>query len=318
MKGSPKVSVVIPTYNDVNVLPDTIAPLLSDEATGEVVVVVDGSRDGSYELLQEMAAVDDRLRPFWIENRGRTGAGQYALEQARFDIVLMLDADVVGQPGLVSGHARWHADGTPRLVMGYMPTPVPPAQAGSFVYERYAHQYEIACQAYERDPQNVFSRHWAGNVSCPREALLRAGGYDAGAPIRYMDDLEMGLRLAAAGLEPVFDRRLLAEHRLERSVAGFVSTSRKYGEAIVMIDRLHPGEVHAPPWLTADAGRDAAFRRLTSRPRAYALLSRAMLALFPVTSRFRLWGVERRLGALIDRVETVQGVIAQSRVVKPA
>lgn len=313
--GLPQVSVVIPTYNDVGVLPDTLAPLLADEATAEVVVVVDGSRDGSLELLQEIERDERRLRPFWIENRGRTGAGQYALEQARHDIVLMLDADVVGEPGLVSGHARWHADGRPRLVIGYMPTPVPPPGPGSFVYERYAHQYEMACRAFERDPRNVFYRHWAGNVSCPRQVLSDAGGYDAGAPIRYMDDLEMGLRLAHTELEPVFDRSLRAEHRLERSVAGYVSTSRKYGQAIVMIDQLHPGQVHAPGWLTAESGRDAAIRRFTSRPRGYALSSKAATIALEIGARLKLWHVQRRAAALIDRLETLQGVVEQSRAI---
>ncbi|MGA9856303.1 MAG: glycosyltransferase [Solirubrobacteraceae bacterium] len=310
----PPVSVVIPTYNDKDVLPATLAPLLADEATGEVVIVVDGSTDGSYELLQSMAEQDDRLRPFFIENRGRTGAGQYALEHVSHDIVLMLDADVVGAPGLVSGHARVHAEGErPRLVMGYMPTPVPPPGPGSFVYERYAEQYELACAAWERDPRNVFTRHWAGNVSLPRQILIDAGGYDAGAPIKYMDDLEMGLRLARTELEPVFDRRLLAEHRLERTVAGYVSTSRKYGQAIVMIDQLHPGQVHTPGWLTAKSGRDAAIRRFTSRPQGYALTSRLTMAALELGARLKLWTLQRRAAAVIDRLETLQGVIEQSR-----
>lgn len=309
----PQVSVVITTYNDAGVLPATLAPLLADEATSEVVIVVDGSRDGSYELLEEMASRDDRLRPFWIENRGRPGAGQYALEQTRCDIVLMMDADVVGEPGLVTGHARHHADGGPRLVVGYMPTPVPPPGPGTFVYERYAHQYELAATLFERDPRIIFPRLWAGNVSCPRELLLSAGGFDAGVGIKYMDDLEMGLRLGHTNVEPVFDRSLRAQHRLHRTVAGFVSTSRKYGRAIILIDRLHPGEVLAPPWLWAEFGKDAAIRRFTSRPRGYALLQRASLMMLPVTGRLKLWNVERKLGALLDRLETIQGVIEESR-----
>lgn len=312
----PSVSVVIPTYNDVDVLPATLAPLLADPALTELVVVVDGSTDGSHELLQTLAAQDDRLRPFLIENRGRTGAGQYALEQVTGDIVLMLDADVVGAPGLVSGHARVHAEGDrPRLVMGYMPTPVPPPGPGSFVYERYADQYEKACRSWERDPRNIFLRHWAGNVSCPRETLIAAGGYDAGAPIKYMDDLEMGLRLAQTDLEPVFDRSLRAEHRLQRSVDGYVSTSRKYGQAIVMIDQLHPGQVHAPPWLTAESGRDAAIRHFTSRPGGYAVASRAAMTALQAGARLRLWRLQRGAAALIDRLETLRGVVEQSRLV---
>jgi glycosyltransferase involved in cell wall biosynthesis len=312
----PPVSVVIPTYNDRDVLSATLAPLLADEATGEIVIVVDGSTDGSYELLQSMAQQDDRLRPFLIENRGRTGAGQYALQQVSHDIVLMLDADVVAAPGLVSSHARVHTEGErPRLVMGYMPTPVPAPGPGSFVHERYADQYELACAAWERDPRNIFYRHWAGNVSCPRQILIDAGGYDAGAPIKYMDDLEMGLRLARTELEPMFDRTLLAEHRLKRSVASYVSTSRKYGQAIVMIDQLHPGQVYAPGWLTAKSGRDAAIRRFTSRPYGYTLAFRTMMAALDLGARLKLWTLQRHAAAVIDRLETLQGVIEQSRLV---
>jgi glycosyltransferase involved in cell wall biosynthesis len=82
-----QLSVLIPTYNDAPLLAETIAPLLRDPATGEVIVVVDGSRDGSYELLLEMSRRDGRVRPLWIENRGRAGARQCALERAQHDVV---------------------------------------------------------------------------------------------------------------------------------------------------------------------------------------------------------------------------------------
>src|ERR1700727_434901 len=106
-----QLSVLIPTYNDASLLPETLAPLLRDPATGEVLVVVDGSCDGSYKLLTDIARRDDRVRPFWIENRGHVGARQYGFEHARHDVLLMLDADVVASDGLVSGHAAWHERG---------------------------------------------------------------------------------------------------------------------------------------------------------------------------------------------------------------
>lgn len=308
-----QLSVLIPTYNDASLLPETLAPLLRDPATGEVLVVVDGSCDGSYELLSDIARRDDRVRPFWIENRGHVGARQCGFEHARHDVLLMLDADVVAGDGLVSGHAAWHARGADRLVIGYMPPVIPPRRAGSFVIERYAHQYELACQGYESDPRERFARLWMGNVSVGRRALHAAGGFDGGAGLRYCDDNELGLRLAQTDvdLEPVFDRSLRADHRFERSVSGFLKTSRTFGQDLVRLERAHPGEGRFPRW------RDSVFgARLVcflARPRGYALVRRAGLGLLGLAGRARLWTLEGKLGALLDRIEVNRGILAESR-----
>lgn len=307
-----QISVLIPTYNDGPLLSRTLAPLLADEATLEVVVVVDGSRDGSFELLQELAAEHPRLRPFLIENRGRPGARQFALEQARSDVVLMMDSDVVAEPGLVSGHARWHADGVPRLVVGYMPPVLPERRRGSFVHELYAHHYEQACRAYEEDADNVFRRLWGGNVSVPASALRAVGGCDAGVGVSYTDDLEMGLRLADQGLTPVFDRRLQAAHHFARSVPGFFKTAREQGRDLVLIEQLYPGHSAFPDYREDNLG--GALRRLAVRPRARLALSAVGNGLLACLGRLRLWDWELKVGAFLERVEMQRGIREQGAI----
>lgn len=308
-----QLSILIPTYNDASILPETLAPLLRDPATGELVVVVDGSRDGSYELLEDMARRDGRVRPFWIENRGHPGARQYGLERTRHDVLLMLDADVIARDGLVSGHAAWHDDGTDRLVLGYMPPVIPPRRPGSFVIERYARQYELACRKYESDPAQRFSRLWMGNVSVSRRALVAAGGFVGPAALRYCDDNELGLRLAGADLdlEPVFDRGLLAEHRFERSVPSFLKTCRTFGQDLVRLERAHPGHAAFPGWRNSGAG--ALLVRFLARPRGYAILRQLGLASLGLAGRAHFWGVESRVGALLDRIEVQRGIHAETR-----
>lgn len=307
-----QLSILIPTYNDASILPETLAPLLRDPATGEIVVVVDGSRDGSYELLADMAGRDDRVRPFWIENRGHPGARQYGLERTRHDVLLMLDADVIARDGLVSGHAAWHADGPDRLVLGYMPPVIPPRRAGSFVIERYARQYELACQGYESDPAERFARLWMGNVSVSRRALIAAGGFDGPAGLRYCDDNELGLRLAETdvNLEGVFDRNLLAEHRFERSVSGFLKTSRTFGQDLVRLERAHPGQARFPGWRTSRVG--SLLVRLLARPRGYVLLRKLGLVSLALAGQAHLWSLEGRVGALLDRIEVQRGIHAET------
>ncbi|MDQ4142512.1 MAG: glycosyltransferase, partial [Actinomycetota bacterium] len=102
----PTVSVVVPTYNRRENLPRVLEPLLADPATTELVVVVDGSRDGSFELVEERAATEPRLKPVFIENQGVARAHQTGVERASGEVVLLLADDVIAAPGLVMGHAR--------------------------------------------------------------------------------------------------------------------------------------------------------------------------------------------------------------------
>jgi glycosyltransferase involved in cell wall biosynthesis len=304
-----EISVLIPTYNDAEVLPATLAPLLGDPAASEIVVVADGSEDGSVELLQSLAKQDPRLRPFHIENRGRPGARQFALEQARSDVVLLLDADVIGQDGLVSAHAAWHESGARRLVAGYMPTTVPPRRPGSFVLDLYAKYYEMVCDDWDRDAGSILKALWGGNISLPRAALQDAGGCDARAGVAYADDLELGLRLRSVGLEAVFDRRLRAEHRVERSVDGFLANHRKNGRDCAIVDRLHPGVVEFPDW--RDGGAGGFLRRAARRARGYGLVSRLGRGALWAAGALRLWTLETRLGMLLGSVEMQRGMQEQ-------
>lgn len=300
------LSVVISSYNDGPLLAQCIRPLLSDPATTEVVVVIDGSTDGSYEAMRAWADTEPRLRPFLIENRGRAGARQFGIERATGDVVLLLDSDVIASGPLVSGHARWHADGTPRLVVGYMPIPAPPRAPGSFVVEHYARLYELRCQAYERNPQSIFDGLWGGNISLPRRAIEAAGGFDGGLGVSYSEDTEFGFRLADTGLEPVFDRGLRAEHRYRRSVAGFLAAGRQYGEAIVALDARHPGRVMFPP--PPRSALEARLRALVARPLVHRLVLAVGRAAVAAAGRTRAWGLEARVGRLLERIEIEVGM----------
>ena len=300
-----QISVVIPAYN-YSELPTTLAPLLRDPATAEVVVVVDGSHDGSFETLQRMAADEPRLRAFFIENRGRTGAWQFAVEQARCDVVLSLDQDVVAHEGLVSGHAARHAAQPGRVVLGYMPTIKPPRRPGSFVTERYADEYERVRALWERDPRNVLTRLWGGNLSIRRRDLFAAGGCDAGVGLQYCHDRELGLRLLEVGLAPIFDRRLRAEHRFERSISGFLKAGRQQGRDMTIIARLHPAHAEFPRWRRTNLG--GRLRRVALRQRAYAVMLTIGVPLLRSVGRLHLWRAEVRIGEFLERLELQRGM----------
>src|SRR4051794_26505688 len=239
-----KASVVMATYNRRALLPGVLDPLLADPAADEVVVVVDGCEDGSIEYLRERAAGEPRLRPLLIANRGAVAAQQAGVEAARGEIVLVIDDDVLAEPGLVSGHLRHHEAEPDLVVVGYMPTERPAdRRPGSFTSELYHDVYEFRCRGWEANPDNVLQGLWGGNVSVGRQALLAHGGIGGRYTLPYHYDWELGLRLRAAGLKGRFDRTLAARHLHSRSYVSFRREARAQGRAMWLIENQHADQL---------------------------------------------------------------------------
>ena len=91
----PKVSIVIPVYNAVRVLPDALDSVLGQTLSAvEVIAVDDGSSDGSADLLSARAASDSRLRVFRQDgNSGTLCARNRGLRECRGEYVMFHDPD---------------------------------------------------------------------------------------------------------------------------------------------------------------------------------------------------------------------------------
>jgi len=100
---APELSVVIPAYNEVESLPILLAelrPVL--DATGrswELVLVDDGSRDGTDARIRAAAAADPRVRPVLLAaNAGQSAALAAGFARVRGRVVVTLDADLQNDP----------------------------------------------------------------------------------------------------------------------------------------------------------------------------------------------------------------------------
>jgi glycosyltransferase involved in cell wall biosynthesis len=310
---APTVSVVIPTYRRRHVLPIVLAPLLADPAASEIVVVVDGSRDGSRELLDDMATRDPRLKPYSIENRGKEGARQAGVERARGDVVLLLDDDVLATSDLVAGHARHHAEREGLVVLGYMPVKLPDRRGpGSGATFLYAGEYETRSREYEADPALVLRKLWGGNMSLRRLDALRVGLRSPDYTAGYHQDREFGLRCLAAGLEGRFDRALAAVHLHERSVDAFVRDARAQGRGLRELHELHPAELGPLDEGRYVAGLPRPLRAWVNaarRPYVAAASSQLLRIAAAVLARARMFAMEARTLRLLRRLEQQAGAL---------
>jgi len=97
------VSVVIPVYNEAENLKELVqrvgAALLPTGRTFELLLVDDGSNDGSREILRSLAAAHPWLRPLvLIRNYGQSTALQAGFDHAAGDLVVTLDGDLQNDP----------------------------------------------------------------------------------------------------------------------------------------------------------------------------------------------------------------------------
>ncbi len=307
-RSLPTVSAVIVTYNRRHQLETTIAAVSLDDAVHEIVVVVDGCHDGSYELARALAQNDDRIRVVWQPNGGDASARQAGVEAATGDIVLMLDDDVIAAPGLASGHAERHLQTPDAVVLGYMPVWLPPKRSpGQFASYIYATEYESTCRHYEADPASILRNLWTGNMSLWRSDALRIGFVTRGWQLGYHSDQGLGLRCVREGMSGVFDRRLGALHMHARDMNAFLSQSRLRGGdrrtlCITFPDLVNADELHDR--LPAVARAAVA---LAARPRLYGPLMATLKWHARTAGGARQWWLESFLARFMRQVELRRG-----------
>lgn len=96
-----KLSVLMPVYNEIRTLRTIVGRVLSApiELEIELVIVDDGSTDGSRELIKELAAADPRIKYVFHEhNQGKAAAVRTAIRTMTGDLALVQDADLEYNP----------------------------------------------------------------------------------------------------------------------------------------------------------------------------------------------------------------------------
>jgi len=116
---SPFVSVIVPAYNEEPVIEGTIRSLLaSDYKNYEIIVVDDGSKDRTSEIVREKFGGDSRVRLFTEPNAGKANALNFGLHYATGEIVIALDADTMFAPQTIGALAHRFYDSQMGAVAG--------------------------------------------------------------------------------------------------------------------------------------------------------------------------------------------------------
>jgi GT2 family glycosyltransferase len=273
MAEAPQVSVVIPTHQRREALRRVLESLASqtlEPADYEAVVAVDGSSDGTLEMLE---AFPPPLQLRWVSppGRGRAGACNAAVAAARGEVTVILDDDMRCVAEFVERHRDDHPPGSRRCVLGAVPVELEgnSPRAARYVKEKFdLHLSRLSDPEHLALPRSFYT----GNASLRTEVMREVGGFDDSFGIYGNEDVELALRLRQASVELGYDPAALAYQSYDKDLGGLQADTLAKGRTTVQLVRRHP-EVFADlrlahpdegsrPWLAARAALLALARRL--------------------------------------------------------
>jgi GT2 family glycosyltransferase len=240
MSDGPPVSVIVPTRQRRESLRRALDSLGSQapEVEFEVVVGVDGSTDGTVEMLEAFQGPPDLS---WVRSpkRGRAAACNAALAAARGEIVVVLDDDMQVVPDFVERHRRHHPAGSRVCVLGAVPVELDGSSTRAAAYVKHKFDSHLARLG---DPEhlNLPRSFYTGNASLRAEVLREVGGFDESFGVYGNEDVELALRLRRAGVTLDYDPEAVARQEYGKGLSGLQRDTLEKGRTTVMVARSHP------------------------------------------------------------------------------
>jgi len=190
-------SVVIPTFNRKPILEKCLLALEQQQfdhalVSGyEVVVVDDGSTDGTVAWLQSQTADFPHVRLFEQDHKGPAAARNLGVEMAQGDTIIFIDSDLV----VLNGFLQFHAAALTQAQK----------ERGNdriFTYGRVVNTCNFDDPTSEPFKVTDYSRAFfaTGNVAIAKHWLTKAGLFDTQFTLYGWEDLELGVRLKNLGL----------------------------------------------------------------------------------------------------------------------
>jgi GT2 family glycosyltransferase len=191
------IDVVIPTWSGRDMLASCLDLLANQTVPVNVIVVDNASGDGTAELVR--GSYPDATYIELDDNVGFGRAVNAAVRAGSGEVIVLVNNDVDAEPGFAEAIAAPFADDAVGLVAAMTLIP------GSGLVDAFGIEVDVTLAAYNRlrrAPQTatpgVLAAPSGGAAAYRRSAWEQAGGFDE-ALFAYGEDLDLGLRIRAAG-----------------------------------------------------------------------------------------------------------------------
>ena len=217
-------SVIIPTMNRWVNLQRALEAYLGQTALGEISEILvsdDGSTDKTPFVVSQIAnASPVPIRYFRQQHRGAGSARNLAIREARGDLLLFTDDDVIPSPTLVEEHSKWHRQNPDPCVaiLGFIPWD-PEVHPTPFMNWLISEGPVLNLRECSKRKELGFGFFCTGNLSLKAEFLRKNGTFDEDFRTFGYEDLELGYRLTRRGLRILYNPDAVGYHYKHMSFA---------------------------------------------------------------------------------------------------
>ncbi len=197
------VSVIVPAYNEAANIEATVRSLLASDHPLEVVVVDDGSTDGTADIVESLEL--PQVRVLRQLNAGKAAALNTGVRAARHDLVIMIDGDTIFEPDTVRLLVQPFADASVGAVAGNVKIANRDGLIGRLQHIEYVIGFNIDRRV--QDALGSIATIPGAAGAFRRRALLDVGGLSTDT---LAEDTDLTIALGRAGWRVVFEDRARA------------------------------------------------------------------------------------------------------------
>jgi len=235
-----KLSVVIPTYNGKNKIVGLLKSLEQQSFKDfEVIVLIDGSTDGTEEFLKSQSFQLD-LKIFFRENGGRAVARNAGASFSSGEVLIFFDDDIRVKEDTIEKHYQHHTKYSSSALTGT--TTLDPKLCTTEI-SKYRHFIETERwrnskikQSFQMNNESL--QITTQNFSIDKKVFDEIGGFDE--RLRDSEDFELGLRLLQNNIPIFLDEDLEIWHEDYVSFENYVKRQKEYVIARYELSKLYP------------------------------------------------------------------------------
>ena len=270
------VAIVAPAYNAARFLESTVESVRQQTYTDwELILVDDGSLDGTWEMIETLMGRDERIRGIRRPNGGPSGARNTGIARTNSQWVAMIDADDLWEPTKLERQLE--------IVESQQPVDVVCSNATLFCDEGPAPRWNLPAReltlAGDAGLRRLIHRNVVvlSSTLVRRSWLCRSGGFDE--RFRMCEDYHLWLRMMAEGARFHYCPDRLIRYRFHNTNCSNNRLEMKRHRLMVLRDIRCPSwRCRAARWLkTTELGVSLAKRRLFEKAPARAAPQPSML-----------------------------------------
>ncbi|WP_232476073.1 glycosyltransferase [Flavisphingomonas formosensis] len=228
-RGAPRISVAMSIYNNERVVAQAIDSILAQSfGDFELLIVDDGSTDGSPAILDDHARRDPRIRLWHEPNRGLVASLNLMIARARGDLIARMDGDDIALPDRFARQVAFFDAHTDHGVLGTNTHEIDDAGTITECTDFHPFDHEAIVAALKRGSPFCHS-----SVTMRRDVLARVGGYRAA--YRHCEDYDLWLRLSTRTRLANLPDRLLLYRRSPGQISSRHVVAQQTGAAIARL-----------------------------------------------------------------------------------